>query len=331
MRAVTFRAGQRVELEAWDDPRPGAGEALLRIRASGICHTDLEILKGNYGAGAFPLVPGHEFAGEVVALGEGVEGISLGEAVVVDPNLGCGSCKGCRAGRVNLCERLGAYGVSTHGGFAEYCVVRAEKLYPIGDLSFHTAALAEPLGCVLNGLSPLEGRRLDRSLVFGAGPIGMLMAIALGRKGAESVTVIEPDAARRDMAESFGLKAFSPDAAQLKDYLGTCDVAVDATGLAAVAAGLTSYLANGGAGLFFGVCPQSARIEVSPFEMFRRQLSLFGTHSLNLGHIPAALKLLAEVGPSIERLVTHRMSLEEITETFKSHAPKGAMKVHLTA
>jgi D-altritol 5-dehydrogenase len=150
MRGIVFREGRRVSLELLTDPEPGTGEVVLAVKASGICHTDIEILRGNYGSSAFPLVPGHEFAGEVVALGAGVTDIGLGDRVVVDPNLGCGGCPACRRGRINLCEKLEAYGVTRNGGFAELCTVSAAQTVPIGALEWHVAALAEPLGCVLN-------------------------------------------------------------------------------------------------------------------------------------------------------------------------------------
>nr|MCU0909255.1 alcohol dehydrogenase catalytic domain-containing protein [Paracoccaceae bacterium] len=178
MRGLVFREGQAVAVETLPDPAPGPGEVVIAVRASGICHTDVEILRGNYGASAFPLVPGHEFAGEVVALGSGVASVAVGDRVVVDPNIGCGVCPACLRGRLNLCERLGACGVSRNGGFAAFCAVPADRLVAAGDLPWPVAALAEPLGCVLNGLSPMAGRDCGRALVFGAGPIGLLMALA---------------------------------------------------------------------------------------------------------------------------------------------------------
>ncbi|WP_449043287.1 zinc-dependent alcohol dehydrogenase family protein [Paracoccus versutus] len=325
MQAIVFRQGGQVAVETLPDPEAGPGEVLIAIRASGICHTDIEILRGNYGASAFPLVPGHEYAGEVLAAGEGVTGFAPGDLVVADPNLGCGDCPGCRSGRVNLCENLGAYGVTRNGGFAECCVLRADALVPAPGMDPALAALAEPMGCVLNGLSPLAGRRIDRALVFGAGPIGMLMGIALHQRGAE-VAMVDLDESRLAMAAEFGLGALPQGSAELDRLRRGCDLAVDATGVPAVAAGLPGYAANGGNVLYFGVCPPAARIEISPFEIFRRQLSLFGTHSLNR-NIAEALEVIQACGPGLGRLITHRLPLPEIAGVFRAGTPKGAMKV----
>lgn len=165
------------------DPVAGSGEVVIAVRASGICHTDIEVMRGNYGNSAFPIVPGHEYAGEIIALGAEVTGLKIGDRVVVDPNVECGRCAACRRGWAHLCETLGAYGVTVNGGFAEKSVVRSQAVHRIGQMSYGMAALAEPMGCVLNGLSPLDGRALDRVLIFGAGPMGLLMGMALKARG----------------------------------------------------------------------------------------------------------------------------------------------------
>lgn len=328
MRAIVFPEKDRVEIAALPDPEAGAGEVVVRVRASGLCHTDLDVMHANYGTSAFPLIPGHEYAGEVMEIGAGVTGVSVGDRVVIDPNLECGECTACRRGWAHLCERLGAYGVSTNGGFAELSVVRADRVFPIGDLSFEAAALAEPMGCVLNGLSPVAGRVIERAALFGTGPMGLLMGLALKAQGVGEVTMIDLDPARLDLAEAHGLTGLHAASADLERQRRSFDLAVDATGVPAVAGRLIDYVANGGTASFFGVCPQDARIEISPFEVFRRQLSLVGTHSLN-HNIPEALAMLAAIGPSVEDVVTHRLSLDEVAEVMAGHKPAGSLKIQM--
>ena len=329
MQAIVFREGFGVAIEHLPDPAPAADEVVIAVRASGICHTDIEILKGNYGSSAFPLVPGHEYAGEVVAVGSAVTSVKTGDRVVVDPNIGCGTCFACRRGRVNLCERLGAYGVTRNGGFAEYSAVSSDLVVPIGDLGWQVAALAEPLGCVLNGLSPMEHRPCDSALVFGSGPIGLLVALALKWKGTSDVTVVDLSAQRLDLARSFGFRGIAAGSDDLEPLKHSVDFVVDATGVPAVAERLVDYTRDGGAALFFGVCPQAARIEISAFEMFRRQLSLFGTHSLNR-NIRETLPLLQENASEAARVVSHHLTLPEIAAVFRNGAPAGALKVQFS-
>lgn len=333
MQAIRFQSGGLVEQAELDIAPPQQGEVLLRLRAAGLCHTDYEILRGNYGAQAFPLVPCHEFAGEIVELGTGVAAGLLGARVSVSPNLGCGACDACRRGRINLCSALGAYGVTRDGGFAEYCVVRADRTVDIAALPFDIAALAEPLGCVLNGLSPFEPLlrqgAITTALIFGAGPMGMLMALALNDRGVGQVAICDPDPARRAFAADCGFEALDIATPSLDPLRQGCDLVVDATGRTAVAASLIDYAKNGGAILFFGVCPADQTIALSPFDMFRRQISAHGTHSLNDPDLPAAIEILQRIGPIARRLISHVLTLKEMAQVLRGTPPAGALKLQV--
>lgn len=152
MRAIQFVEKGRAVLTDVPVADLPPGHALVRVKASGLCHTDIDVLHARYGDSAFPVIPGHEYAGEVAAVAADVTGIKVGDRVVVDPNLPCGTCPSCRKGLTNLCSTLKAYGVSHNGGFAEFSVVRADQLHGIGSMPYHVAALAEPLACVVNGM-----------------------------------------------------------------------------------------------------------------------------------------------------------------------------------
>ena len=326
MRAIVFSKKNTPVLIEKPTKKPFSGQVLIEIHASGICHTDLEVMRGNYGSSAFPLVPGHEYAGLVCEIGPDVTNLRVGDRVVVDPNLECGNCPACKKGWAHLCETLGAYGVTCDGGFAEYSLVQASQVHSIGDMPYDIAALAEPLGCVLNGLQAAHAGRAGSALIFGAGPIGLLMAIGLKVSGVTDISLVDLDRTRLSLAESFGFKAIEAHSEALTSLLQNVDLVADATGVPAVAKKLIDYIANGGVGLFFGVCPSEARIEVSPFELFRRQITLAGSHSLN-HNIPQAIDALKAYGPDIGRLVSHRLSLVEINQVFEGYGPKGSLKI----
>lgn len=326
MKAIQFPARNETRLATLPDPRAGAGEVVVEVRASGICHTDIEVLRGNYGTSAFPLVPGHEYAGVVVDVGPGVSGIAVGDRVAVDPNLECGTCMACRRGWAHLCENLGAYGVTVDGGFAELSVVKAAAVHPVADMAFDLAALAEPVGCVLNGIAAVAGGAARNVLIFGAGPMGLLMATVLKSLGVPDIALVDIDEARLELVGNFGFRPIPSGSPELARIRHGADLAVEATGVPSVAAGLTDYVANGGKGLFFGVCPSDLRIEISPFEVFRRQLTLAGSHSLN-HNIPEALDTIRACGPDIGRIVSHRLSLEDVAAVFAGGAPRGGLKV----
>ncbi|KQT68897.1 MULTISPECIES: zinc-dependent alcohol dehydrogenase family protein [unclassified Aureimonas] len=335
MQAIRFVEKGRAELGALDLPPPAPGHVLLRVKAAGLCHTDIDVLHARYGAGRFPVTPGHEYAGEVEAIGEGVTRLKIGDRVAVDPNLPCGTCRSCARGLTNLCETLGAYGVSTNGGFAEASLVAADHCHPIGDLAYPVAALAEPLACVLNGLTsaglgagaPLPGT----ALVFGAGPIGLLLALSLKSHGVAEVVVADLNESRLAFAESLGLGAAVSGSDDLAGRRKGFDLVAEATGIPAVVEGMIPLVADGGTALVFGVAAPDARVQLSPFEIFRRQLKLVGSHSLNR-NIPQALDILSRDTGPMARLISHRLPLSEMLPFFlKKPGDPATMKVQYVA
>jgi 2-desacetyl-2-hydroxyethyl bacteriochlorophyllide A dehydrogenase len=329
MEAIVFSAPGALGCTSIAAPEPGPGEVLVKTHASGICHTDIDILHGRYGTATFPLVPGHEYAGTVEALGPGTTGFAEGDRVVVDPNFHCGHCRACRKGLTNLCENLGAYGVTKNGGFAEFSTVAAANLVPIGAMPFDRAALAEPMGCVLNGLATIGTEGVKSAAVFGAGPIGLLMALALRARGA-GVTLIDRAPSRLDFAQSFGFATLAAGSPELAETRHAFDLAADATGVPQVAEALIGHVANGGRALIFGVCPPEARISLAPYEIFRRQITLAGAHSLN-HNIPESIALIERIGPEIDRLVSHRVPLAEIADFMAGTHEGRTLKVQAIA
>ena len=326
MRSVVFTNKNEVQFMDLPKPEPAANEVVIEVKASGICHTDFEVLKDNYGTGAFPVIPGHEYAGIVIEAGGGVSNVKVGDRVVVDPNFECGTCRSCKRGWAHLCENLGAYGVSTHGGFAEFSLVNAKNVHSIGNLNFSQAALSEPMGCVLNGVDAVYDTWMEEALIFGAGPMGLLMGLALKNLGLSEVIFCDISNERLELAENFGFKAIASGSEDLKKHHHKADLVVEATGIPSVAAGITEYITNGGKGLYFGVCPSEAKIEVSPFEIFRRQLTLAGSHSLN-HNIPKSIDMISQLGSVVDKIVSHKLSLEEISKILKTSPPKGSLKI----
>lgn len=333
MKAIRFTAAGVAGMAELDLPRVKPGHALVRVRAAGLCHTDIEVLHGRYGEGAFPLVPGHEYAGTVEAVAEDVTTVKPGDRVAVDPNIPCGHCPACSKGLTNLCASLKAYGVTADGGFAEYSLVAVDHLHGIGDLGFATAALAEPLACVLNGLGAagIEQRMPGTALVFGAGPIGLLLALSLKARGVAKVAVADISEPRLAFAEALGLEPLMSGSQALSARARGFDFVADATGVAKVVEGMIGFTADGGTALVFGVCAPDARISVAPFEIFRRQIKLAGSHSLNR-NIPQALDILKHDDGTMARLVSHQLPLSELLPFFaKAGGDPATMKVQFSA
>ena len=326
MKAVVFTGKNEVQFAGLPDPKPGPNDVIVEVKASGICHTDYEVLKDNYGTGAFPVVPGHEYAGIIVDVGADVTDLLVGDRVAVDPNFECGTCSACQRGWAHLCETLRAYGVTTHGGFAELSLVSAANVHPIGEMSFHRAALAEPMGCVLNGVDAVHADWMDEALIFGAGPMGLLMGLALKSEGVSGVTFVDISESRLELASSFGFDAVASGSEALVEWHRRADLVVEATGVPTVASTLTNYMRNGGKGLFFGVCPSDAKIDLAPFEVFRRQLTLAGSHSLN-HNIPRSLRVIEDLGERADRVISHRSPLQDISNFLATQPPRNSLKV----
>lgn len=327
MKAITYESLGEIKNSELSDPTAGTEDVVVRVHASGICHTDIDILYGRYGNSTFPLVPGHEYAGEIVDTGSKVTDFKIGDRVVVDPNIHCGDCRACKKGLYNLCDQLGAYGVTLHGGFAEFSVVHQDNIVPIAaDLSYGVAALAEPVGCVLNGVDAIDTNTVDNALVFGSGPIGLLMALALRTRGVNDVSMVDINESRLVLAESFGFTPIASGSDELSALQKSVDLVVDATGVPVVAENLIHYAANGGNVLFFGVCPPGENIAVSPHDVFRRQIKIAGTHSLN-HNIPEALETIGEIGPDINRLISHSVELSEIEGFLEKNQQQDSLKV----
>lgn len=252
MRACVIYGAEDLRIEEKPDPVPRAGEVLIGVRAGGICGSDLHyFFEGRNGDFVVrePLIPGHEVAGEVVAVGPDVARVSVGDHVAVHPGRSCGKCRACREGRGNLCRNvffLGSASRSPHmqGGFCDLLMVREEQCHVVSaDLPFTVAAFAEPLSVCLHAVSragPMLGRT---ALITGAGPIGLLLLLCLRRAGAARVTmtdVLDPPLA---LAKRLGAEAVV-NVATDADALGADGRAVDGYDVAFECSGNPAGLAT---------------------------------------------------------------------------------------
>jgi 2-desacetyl-2-hydroxyethyl bacteriochlorophyllide A dehydrogenase len=213
MRAVVWEKPGELKVTDVADPAPGHGELVVQVGACGICGTDLHIADGEFPPTPYPIIPGHEFAGRVVAVGDGAGGEWRGgERVAVDPSLFCGRCPACHAGRGNLCANWNAIGDTVNGAFAEYVTVPAANAYRLPDsVDDQQGALIEPLSCAVHGLRRIGPVLGEDVLLIGAGTMGLLLLQLLNRAGARSVTVVDRKATRLEVAKAAGAASVSGD------------------------------------------------------------------------------------------------------------------------
>ncbi len=316
MRAAVLHEPGRISVESIDEPRAGPRDVIVSVERCGVCATDLHIFDGDF-VSPYPLVPGHELSGVVVEVGAEVTELRKGDRVAADPTLTCGDCHYCRTARANHCEKWGAIGVTTPGGFAERVRVPAANCVEIGDLSFAEAAFIEPLACCVHGLTRLALAPGSDVCIFGSGAIGLQLAQMIRKGGAASVTLVDRRAERLAVAEQLGfghrfvadstldasLRAFAPRGFH---------AVVDATGAPAAIERMLGFLQPGGKALLFGVCGKDETIRLKPFDVYKHDWQILGSFAI-LHSYPAAARLLSARTIEVAPLVSHTLLLAELS------------------
>ncbi len=333
MRAVVYDRPEHVEVRQVARPEPGPGEVLLRVLVAGVCGTDLHLHHGEFGP-TYPLIPGHEFVGEVVALGAGAPADLLGHRVVVDNTASCGRCVECRRARPAYCERLLAQGVNAPGGFAELVVTAADRCFVVDDLDPEVAVLAEPVACVVHGLDLLDLQPGADVLLFGTGPTGLILTSLLSRSGAGRLTVAAPTPAKLELARLRGadeIVRLDRDDAEaavgpLQDVAPAgFDVVIDATGALAVLGLAPGLVRTGGTIFVYGMTAEAAQWPVSPYDIFRRELVIKGSFAQQFSFDRALTALrTGRVDPT--GLITHRFGLEQYGEALAAVTDSAVVK-----
>jgi len=323
MRAVIIDAPGIIRVDNVPDPTPRPDEVLVRVGACGICGTDLHIIDGDSPLARYPIIPGHEFAGEVVALGSdvaqryGKENITVGSRIAVEPNLYCGYCDSCRTGHENLCLNYAALGVTTNGAVAQYVTVPVAKAYALPDnISFREGALIEPVSCAVHGMHILNPRSGDTFLIVGAGTMGVLLLQLAVRGGASRVAMVDVNAQRLALAEQLGpTRTYSDIKQALKDEPLGFNCVIDATGVAPVIENAFMAVKRGGKLLIFGVASNEARISLSPFRIYNDEITIIGSMAV-LFSFQAALDLISTGVINTEAMLTKALPLQDFLEAF---------------
>ena len=312
MKAARLVRPGLMQVEEVARPVAGPGEVLVRIEAAGVCGSDRHMFRGEYPT-AWPVTLGHEFCGVVEAVGEGVARLRIGDRVTADPNIGCGHCEACRAGRVNLCASLQAIGVTRNGGFAEFAVMPAAQAIELpADLDPLLGAFSEPLACCLHGLDVARIRPGDSVAVFGGGVIGLLMVQLARLAGAASVVLVTRQAPRRVLAMTLGAThAIDPadgDAvAAIREISGDgMHVALECAGVPETFRHSLAVVRPGGAVVLFGVMAKGQAVEVEPFDLLVREVRLEAAWLNPYTHRRAAAMIAAgtlHLTPLISRII----------------------------
>ena len=326
MRAVVYDSARNPRLTEIPTPEVAPGEVRVKVDQVGLCGTDLHLHEGGFNA-VFPLIPGHELVGTVDQVGAGVSKVSIGEQVTINPNVHCGRCQYCLAGRVILCTDAKGFGSNFPGFFAEYTTADENLVFSVNGIDRDTAVFSEPTACAMHGLETLNMRPGSSALVIGAGPTGLLLAQLISSGGASSVTVAAPTQFKLETARKLGVDATIPISRE--DSLSNIeklrsgspkgdgyDVVVEATGSTLVGDICVPLTRNGGTVLVYGVTEAEDTVQFHPFDVFRREITIKGSFA-EMTSFGAAIAALRHGRVRTDGIITHRFGLSAYAEAIK--------------
>ena len=279
---------------------------------------------GEFPPTPYPIVPGHEAAGTVVAVGAQVANVRVGDRVAIDPSLFCGSCKYCRAGRGNLCEHWGATGDTVDGALAEYVSVPARNSYTLPDeMSFSSAAMVEPVSCAVHAVDRLGVVMGASVLVVGAGTMGLVLGQLLGHAGARKVSFVDTNPAKLKLARSFGFEECYATLEEAVEAHGRYERVVEATGVALVAERAIDAVARGGTLMIFGVAPSGALARYRPFAVYNDEISIVGSMAVLSSYAPTTRASPSVLVNTAEGTVCVAGDIVSSLESFTDLVPCG--------
>jgi (R,R)-butanediol dehydrogenase/meso-butanediol dehydrogenase/diacetyl reductase len=339
MRAARFHARRDIRIDQVEPPTAtdlASHEVLVRIRECGICGTDLH----EYTDGpmytptsphpttgvSVPVILGHEFSGEVLAIGSAVTSVEVGDRIAAMPQIFCGACSQCMAGRQQTCQNLAAVGYSgPWGGLAEYGAFREDQIFPLSEhMTFTQGALVEPTAVAVHSVSSAPLRPGDTVLVTGGGPIGQLAALAAVAFGAGSVVLSEPNPGRRARAEQLGLtRVVDPRAYDMSLLVAEItggrgfDVCIEASGSQPALDACFDAVTLGGVIVQTALGTRPVQIDASNKLTFR-DVTYKGVYCYPVTSWPRVIGLIGSGALPADKIVTETISLEQLTDGFEA-------------
>jgi L-iditol 2-dehydrogenase len=336
MRQIVLERLQSIVMRDAPTPTPRPGDALVRSEQVGICGSDLHAYHGKHPFITLPVVPGHEVVGTVEALGEGATGISVGDRVVLEPNIVCGECVHCRSGRYNLCEKLTVVGCvgPLDGAMGDYFIAPAERMIPVDPrLSLTQAAMIEPLATGTHAVRVAGGTQGKRVAVLGSGSIGLLTMQAAKAGGAATIVVTDLSPAKRQRALDLGADAaFDPRDPNVVDAMrerlgGPADVVFDCVAIQATMDQAIALAHKGGTVVVEGVPEADVTVPLAIVQ--DREIRIQGTAMYTREDMRSAMTLIAEGKVDAASLVTKTLPLDQAADAFAAADAGSEIKVHL--
>lgn len=320
MKAAVFYGKHDIRVESIPVPEVRKDEVLVKVAYCGVCGTDVHIYEGDKGCVEVhpPIVLGHEFAGEIVAVGENVRNRKVGDRVDVDPNVLCEACPACLAAKGHFCEHMTGIGTMVNGGFAEYVAVPAKQTHLVSaGTDLKAAAMTEPLACCLHGIDMCEIKAGAKVLVIGGGMIGLLMLQLARLSGSSFVAVSEPVASKRAQAEKLGADlCLDPSSTPAEEFEAECkkynfDCVIECCGLVKTIEQAVRVAGQKAVVMMFGLTKPDAAISLKPYDVFSKELTLRSSY-INPYTQARALSLIESGRVDVTSMQSEPIGLEKL-------------------
>ncbi len=324
MKCAVYYGKHDVRIEERETPKIAHDEVLIKVKACGVCGTDVLVYDGGKGDAEMlaGTVTGHEFSGVVTAIGENVKNIKVGARVCIDPNLFCGQCYHCKNGNVHFCENMRVYGTNMDGGFAEYCKVKASNVYILGDnTTFEQGAMIEPLSCCLHALDLCGIKAGHNVVVIGGGMMGLIMLQLARIAGAAKIVLLEPTEKKRELGKKLGATAAIDSTnedvkAKLLEYDMThIDTVIECVGKTNTIEMAIDVAGKGATVMMYGLTNPEATVALKPYECFAKELTLKSSF-INPHSMQRALDLLNSGFIDISSQICEVCALEKLPEVL---------------
>lgn len=346
MIAATFTQGGDFEIREMPRPEITKDEILLRVQATSICGTDTKIIRNGHRKlkDGERIVLGHEFAGVIEQVGSAVKEFAEGQAIGVAPNWGCGHCPPCRRGMANYCAEYQAFGITRDGSHTQWVRIPSEviaqgNIQPLpGDVSWSSVSLAEPLSCVLGGQTAVRLSAGDSVLIYGAGPMGLLHILAARAAGAAIIIAADPNVSRLAMARELGAthavqSGVDDIRARVHEITGGLGIDVVITAVPVpeiVPEGLSLLGIFGRICLFAGLPKDRAIAGLDGNLIHYKNLFVTGTTGGCNADYAKALNLITSGAVPVDGIISHRFSLEQLSEAYETALAGRGMKIVIT-
>jgi L-iditol 2-dehydrogenase len=325
MKAVVLSAVNKLAIAEVEKPKPGSKECLVKVLACGICGTDRHIYHGEYPS-AKPVILGHEFGGVIEEVGPNSK-FQVGQVVSVDPNIVCGKCVDCKAGRTAFCPDLTALGVNINGGLAEYVLTPDTQIYPVSkDLNPLHLAFIEPLACSIRGVDLANLKGGERVAILGGGVIGLLVVQLAKLAGASEIVLITRQKFRRDVALKIGAtRVVDPKSENVDTAVANMDVTFECAGAVETFKQAQNITRRGGSVIVLGLTASDATLEVNPFNIVVNELRIQGSFLNPLTQARAA-ELVESGKLNLDILISKVVDLAGVQEILDAPPAEGDIK-----